>query len=97
MPLFVDHAGTNTLVSQDLDTENNILSIHDRQEGSRCLEDTNGAVILAGYLPLGDVDNPTVRTDPISFSIWVNLTGDDTGLGALFLLFLIYYILKTIF
>lgn len=84
MPLFVDHAGTNTLVSQDLDTENNILSIHDRQEGSRCLEDTNGAVILAGYLPLGDVDNPTVRTDPISFSIWVNLTGDDTGVRCAF-------------
>ena len=82
MPLFVDHVGMNTLISQDLDTENNILSIHDRQIGSRCIEYAGeNKVYLLSPLSLEqseDPENPTVRTTPVSFSFWINLIGENS-------------------
>lgn len=84
MPLFVDHAGMNTLVSQELDTEANLMSLKDRTTGSKCI---NAALTSINGLGSFDYDfNPT-GLDPltsISFSFWINLNSSSTSKRIIF-------------
>ena len=70
MPLFVDHAGMNTLVSQELDTEANLMSLKKRSGNpSRSLRVAGDEASYSLFLYHTNV--PT--SGGISFSFWINL------------------------
>lgn len=80
MPLFVDHVGLNTLISEEIDTETNtrgaiVDRIGDRESSLGVASSTSNnpslvATGLSGY--------PT--QDQIGFSFWINLdSGGSTG------------------
>lgn len=70
MPLFVDHAGMNTLVSQELDTEANLMSLKQR-DGLPSRSFRSSGTEASYSLFMYQQNSPT--TGGISFSFWVNL------------------------
>ena len=78
MPLFVDHAGMNTLINDDIDTSNNIRTINDRlspfQYSIKASDTSTENPFVSSTSDYNDWPDGA-----ITYSFWVKLEGDSTS------------------